>query len=163
MEACDLGHCALHAQRSMCSVLPVHYAIHAPCFMCTMLYVLCVVHARYCMYTELYVPCVACCIGIELYTHCAACAMSLMCIAAPVRCPAIVFVEVFVEAQLAKAQCENHKQQLMLMRTSHRRVSTTTEGRTMFYNEYMEMQITRKPNNFSGICDENERDSLLPD
>ena len=57
---------------------------------------------------------------------------------------------------------DTHKQQLMLIRTSSRRVSTTAEGRAVVYNGYVEVEITMKPNNSSGTCDENERDSLLP-
>lgn len=167
-------------------------AVCAPCCTCTMLYVYhavcalrclhCVVHEQYFMYTDLYVPCAACCIWTVLCTyrvvrvpcctavqcvHCAAHAMYAMCIAAPARCLASTPrasepLSAFVEAGLAKTQCENHKQQLTLMRTSHRRVSTTAEGRAVFYHEYVEMEITTKSNNSSGICDENERGDLFP-
>jgi len=48
----------------------------------------------------------------------------------------------------------------MLMRTSHGRVSISAEGRAVFYHEYVEMEITTKPNDSSGICA--ERDNFLP-
>lgn len=32
----------------------------------------------------------------------------------------------------------------------------------MFYNDYMEMEITMKPNNSSGFCNENRRDNSIP-
>lgn len=50
----------------------------------------------------------------------------------------------------------------MLRRTSHRTVRTTAAGRLVFYNDYMEMEITMKPNNSSGFCNENKRDNSLP-
>lgn len=48
------------------------------------------------------------------------------------------------------------------MRTSHRRVSTTEEGRAVLCQQYTEMEIAVKNGDFSGICKESKRVNLLP-
>lgn len=108
-----------------------------------------------------------CCTCPMLCTHCAAHDTSATCTAAPACCPASTQrvsypLWAFVEEGLAKTQCEKHRQHLRRMQTSCRRVSVTAEGRAVFYNDYVEMEITMRLNNSSGICDANERDNLLP-
>lgn len=48
------------------------------------------------------------------------------------------------------------------MEDQRRAVRITAEGRLVFYNDYVKMEITMKPNKSGGVCNENERDNSLP-
>lgn len=172
--------CCTHTMVSMLG------AVCAPCWTCTMIHVyhdgMCTVLAALCvpahcwMYTEVYVPSAAgslchtplilyvCCAGHALCWPCHVCnllqAVSAWCRGSMWRDSKPLWI--LVQSLLAKTPCENHEQQLTLWRVSHRTVRITAEGRLVFYNDYVEMEITVKPNNSSGACNENERDNSLP-